>query len=146
MSKMQRTKGRVFERFVATRIRRKFPGALVRRALQSEAAHESDVVVEGDGAPAALRQLWLECNDARNPDPRAKLAQAERDASRAIDKRGVLRLPVVVWHRIRERRIQATMRTQTLLSLLGATPPLIAVPTAGPLATLDLDELLEVLA
>jgi hypothetical protein len=116
MSLMQRTKGKVWERAIATRLRRAFPLAIVRRAIQSHRAYEPDVVIEGN-APNLVRRLWLECQDARKPDPDAKLAQAERDCRAAA----MWRIQVVVWHRYRERCVQATLR-RCALNVLTGTP------------------------
>lgn len=109
-------KGKTFERRVAAEIRDalgdRWPGAVVRRSSQADRAGNSDVRVEGH---PVLSALWLELTDARAPDPRAKLAQAERDVAAA----GGGRWPVVVWHRLGERSTQATMRLGTLLWALS---------------------------
>lgn len=110
MGRMQREKGKRFERRLARELRLRWPDALVRRASQAERAFNPDVFVEG--GPDLLSSLWLEMHDARKPIVVKKLAQAERDAleksRHAIDSAHV---PVVVWHRLGERSIQVTMRS-----------------------------------
>ncbi|HYF53753.1 MAG TPA: hypothetical protein VEA41_05800 [Salinarimonas sp.] len=88
------------------------------------------MVIEGSG-------VWLELQDARKPDPEAKLEQAERDAAR------VNGLPIVVWHRIRERKIHASMRLSTLLKLSGVDT---VWPSTGPIVHVSFGWVLERLA
>lgn len=135
-----RLKGKVFEREVATAYRSKWPRATVRRALQSHAAFEPDVVIEGD-APGVALALWTECQHAAKPTPLAKLEQAERDVSRAKDA-GIW-FPIVVWRKHGERRTQATMRMLTLsaLDLVDG----VATGTETLVVTMDFDEFLEAL-
>lgn len=111
MSKMQRVKGKVFEREIARLLRERWPGADVHRSSQADRARNSDVVVVG--GPLAASSLWLELQDAARPTPEKKLEQAERD----VQAGGGERLPVVIWHKLREREIWATCRLQTLVTL-----------------------------
>ena len=114
MGLMQRRKGKAFERKIAALIRSRWPDAVVRRASQADRAHQSDVYLSG--GPPVLSRLWLECHDARNPNPIAKLEQADRDvaAHQAFD---FVRLPVVVWHRLGSRQINVTTQLWVLLEL-----------------------------
>jgi len=109
----RRRKGHDFERQLATEIRRAFPGAVVRRAQQSEQAYEPDVMTEGAGI---LDCAWIEAQASRSPTPLAKLRQAERDVARVNGKR---RLPIAVTHRTGARTSEARMRLSTLLELAG---------------------------
>jgi hypothetical protein len=153
MGAMQRRKGKVYEREVARILRAEFPAADVRRTSQADRAGNSDVIVTG--APL-LEQLWLELNDARDPDPLAKLQQAERDIGLARPSSGgvALRLPVVIWHRIRERSHQVTTRLWVLDVLRGRPHGAFEkLAENGPLhvnldeaaVTLDLGEFIEIL-
>ena len=114
MGRMQREKGKRFERDVAALLRERWPDALVRRASQAERADNPDVFAEG--GPRVLERLWLELQDARQPRPLDKLVQAERDATTWYEKRALeggvaaRRYPVVIWHRLAERGIQVTTR------------------------------------
>lgn len=131
MGLMQREKGKAFERKIAAELRKHWPEATVRRSSQAERAYQSDVFIEG--GPALLDRLWLECEDARNPDPRKKLAQADRDVARLKNhavaatpttddvrkaSAGFGAIPVVIWHRLRERAIWVTLRLGTLLAMI----------------------------
>jgi hypothetical protein len=128
---MQRNKGKRFERDIADRIRKLFPSAVVRRASQAERADNPDVFVErhADDDRTLLDRLWLELQDAQHPTPTAKLTQAECDVLVWQHRRGLdvdrvhARLPVVVWHRIRERETWATMRLATLDNMTGYRLP-----------------------
>lgn len=136
MGLMQREKGKRFERAIAAELRTRWPAAIVRRASQAERADNPDVFAEG--APA-LTRLWLELQDARQPTPALKLAQAERDAAAWQARRaGSARWPVVVWHRLGERTTWATLRLGTLLAVTGSTSPAQAVVTLELGAFLDL--------
>lgn len=124
MGLMQREKGKTFERKVAAVIRERF-GVTVRRASQAERADNPDVFVEV--GPTPLTRLWLELQDARQPTPGKKLAQAENDATAWQDARSgmsgyVSRWPVVVWHKLGERTVWATMRLNTLLDIVQPIP------------------------
>lgn len=112
MSAMQREKGKAYERAIARVLRDVFPAATVRRNSQADRAANSDVVITGS---PLLERLWLELHDARQPVPLAKLEQAERDIVES-EKRGGDggRLPVVIWHRIRERCHNVTTRLWVL--------------------------------
>lgn len=140
MSKLSRTKGKVFERQVARQLGKLWPGATVHRSSQADRAYHADVVIEGDAPMLALR-LWLELNDARDPQPLKKLAQAERDIA-AIHwfKRPHSALPVVVWHRLAERTVWATMRASTLCVLLRAAPDQTTLNEALVAMALTLEE------
>ena len=114
MSAMQRRKGRSFEQQIATAYRGLLPHRVVRRSLQAHQPFEPDVVIEG--VP-----VWTECQDARHPTPEKKHQQAVRDIAKA-KQHGVIHanvLPVVVWHRIRERESWATFEWSDLAFLLG---------------------------
>ena len=120
MGLMQREKGKRFERAVADQLRTRYPKAIVRRASQAERADNPDVFAEG--CPV-LERLWLELQDARQPTPLAKLAQAERDAAAwAASRRAGARWPVVVWHRLGERTTWVTLRLAVLLDLVAPLP------------------------
>ena len=137
MGKMQREKGKTFERQIASVLRAAFPRATVRRASQAVRAYEPDVVIEGD-APAIVRSLWLELTDSRAPEPADKLRQAEGDVDRVVAAGLPARLPIVVWHRLGERRIWATARLRTLVTIAGGDAP---VRMADAIATVLLDDL-----
>lgn len=122
MGKLSRIKGKVFERQIATRYRKRWPTATIRRALQSEKAYEPDVVVEGF-APDKAISLWTECEDSRTPDPAAKMRQATRDISRAVASgRRAHYIPIVVWHLTGRRRRNVTLRLSDFLVLLERSP------------------------
>ena len=113
----------------------------VRRSDQGRGAVEPDVVIRG--CP-----LWLELQDARQPAPLAKLAQAERDVRQTSSP---LR-PVAVVHKLASPQIQAWMRVETLLYLCGfddltnsegGAIPLADAPGATVAVMIDYDELLE---
>lgn len=137
MSLRSRVKGKVGERKVATMLRGLMPGAVVRRTSQAESAHNADVIV--DQGPTAWQRLWIEVTDSRAPNPKKKLAQAERDAPAD-------RWPVVVWHRTGERTWWATMRAGTLWGTLGTLDrdrwAYLATPEGKLIATLDAVEFL----
>ena len=120
MSKLSTTKGKDFERKVAAQLRELWPDATIHRSSQADRAYAPDVVIEGD-APQLARRLWLELNDARNPQPLKKLERAERDLKlKSLDDyRWERALPVVVWHRLGSKSIQATMRMRTMAVLCG---------------------------
>jgi hypothetical protein len=116
MGKLSRTKGKVFERRVASALRAQWPDAEIRRSSQAERAYEADVFARG--APV-LERLWMELQDARNPTPLAKLEQAERDVELRRRFQPDRRYPVVVWHRIRERVEWVTTRLWVLDAIRG---------------------------
>ena len=139
MGAMQRRKGKVYEREVARILRGAFPAADVRRTSQADRAGNSDVIVTGS---PLFEQLWLELNDARDPNPLAKLQQAEHDIELARPSRGgvALRLPIVIWHRIRERSHQVTTRLWVLDAIRGRPHGAFEeLAEHGPL-NVDLDE------
>jgi hypothetical protein len=140
MPMMQRRKGKVFEREIASTLRAVFPLATVHRSSQADRAYHPDVVVDGN-APLLARCLWLELQDARAPTPLDKLAQAERDCERLSQT--LFRIPVVVWHKYRERSVQATLRLDALMVLTGS--PFQPVEFAGIPVTVDWEQLLDVL-
>ena len=109
MGRLQRTKGKVFERWVAQQFREAYPFLDgVRRSQQGAGAEQSDVT----GVPG----LWIECQDAARPTPLAKLVQAERDVAEA-KLQGIL--PIAVVHRA------GSSRTSTTVTLrAGAFPRL----------------------
>ena len=137
MGLKSRTKGKVFERAIARRLRAVWPDTVIRRASQAERAHNPDVFVEH--GPELLKLLWLELQDAANPTPAAKLLQAERDADAHRGERR--RWPVVIWHRIRERTINVSLRVSVLDALRGH--PWGDFDTT--MVTLDLDDLISIL-
>ena len=128
--KMSRTKGHNFERRIASELRELWPGADVHRSSQADRARESDVVIDG-AAPEIARALWLELQDARDPNPNGKLAQAEFDIAKLAEPR-TERVPVVVWHRIQERRTQVSMRFAELVKIVDR-----ATVVEDPTITLD---------
>lgn len=137
---LSKTKGKVFERKVATAIRRarNETASVVRRTIQSDRPYEPDVVVEGS-------PLWVECTDARNPDFVKKYKQARRDADQAESRRKYSepRHPVVVWHRLAEKRIWATMRASTFQVLQSGVTLFVKWTGPDPLITLDFNDFLE---
>lgn len=146
MGGMSTRKGKVYEREVARILRAAWPGADVRRTSQADRAGNSDVVAVGH---PLLERLWLELNDARKPNPLAKLQQAERDVDRANARlvgrapfeQG--RLPVVIWHRIRERSHQVTTRLWVVDELRQAR--FANAGTEKTIVTLDLDAFIAIL-
>jgi hypothetical protein len=139
MSAMQREKGKAYERAIARVLREVFPAADVRRSSQADRAANSDVVITGD---PLLERLWLELQDARTPTPAAKLRQAERDIELALRASGRLdRLPVVIWHRIRERSHQVTTRLWVVDELRG-----MSAGGRAAVVTLDLQAFIELVS
>lgn len=137
MGLMQRRKGRAWEQKVANIFRAKWPGIEVRRSSQADRAAQSDVyVVNGC---TKLERLWLECEDARKPDPNKKLKQAEYDIAMSVKNDN--RLPVVVWHRIGERTSYATTRLWVLDAVRGVTSPV-----RSEAVTMPLEQFLDVLS
>lgn len=109
MGLKSRNKGKAFERKIARALRDLWPDALVRRSSQAERAYNADVFVEG--GPKLLSQLWLEMHDARKPVALNKLIQAERDVRGLVVTDRASCVPVVIWHKLGEQSIQATMRS-----------------------------------
>ena len=111
MGKMQRDKGKRFERQIARKLRESFPkyAEVIRRSIQSRQAEESDVT----GLPG----FWIECQDAANPTPLKKLKQAERDVQVAdlVDEL----IPVAVTHKSRAKDIFVTLRLHHLHYIFG---------------------------
>lgn len=80
MSKLSRTKGKVWEREVARMFRAYFGGgALIKRGHQTRSGR--------DGADVEGTPFWIECKHQRNCTPEAALVQAEEASSGAGDKR-----------------------------------------------------------
>ena len=146
MSKMQRTKGKVFERAVANLLRKAFPGVTVRRASQAERAANPDVFFADSVMP--LSQLWCELTDSINPNPVKKLEQAERDIRARFTTPSDFRyggsIPVCIWHRLRERTIYATLRLSALeyLATQAQTGPF----GANTPVTMDVEDFLRIVA
>lgn len=115
MGLMQRRKGRAFEQRIASLLREEFPSIDIRRSSQADRAVQSDVYCTGH---PLLERLWLELNDARNPQPLVKLEQAENDCQCWAFPNSN-RLPVVIWHRLREQAIYCTMRLWVLDAIRG---------------------------
>ena len=139
MAKLSRTKGRSFEQKIARVFRAIWPEAVVRRSSQADRAHNPDVMIEH--GPPLLQHLWLELNDARQPNPLEKLAQAERDIAAISQHAGPARFAVVIWHRLASRTINVTLRASVYDSLRGRFhPDLDRTPI-----TLDLDDFLAML-
>lgn len=140
MGLMSRNKGKKFERDIANVFREKFPDVVVRRSSQAERAYQSDIFV--DSGPDQLKRLWLELNDAREPDPEGKLEQAELDVSRLPKSELVKRLPLVIWHKYREQRIWVTCKLSVLTEMMGNK---VRKGSLDIVLTFDLDDLIEVL-
>lgn len=80
MSKLSRTKGKVWEREVARMFRAYFGGgALIKRGHQTRSGR--------DGADVEGTPFWIECKHQRNCTPEAALVQAEEASGGAGDKR-----------------------------------------------------------
>jgi hypothetical protein len=150
--KLSRRKGRKFEQVTATAFRELLAGrpqVAVRRSLQAHKPYEPDIVIEGADVPPIIAALWLECNDATNPNPLAKLIQAERDSSAAIKagkRTKFYAIPVVVWHKLGEHGIQATMRARALYYLVGVIHLGEAVRASDVLVTMDFQDFVKLLA
>lgn len=88
-------------------------GPILRRASQTERAHNPDVFVEG--GPKLLQRLWIEPQDGATATPAKKLAQAVRDveADPRTYARGEHRLPVAITHRLGSRIIEARSTSAT---------------------------------
>lgn len=131
----QRIKGAGFERRIAKLLRERY-GADVHRSSQADRARNSDVVIEpGPGVHQNLPRLWLELQDAREPTPLKKLAQAERDIAR---EEAMARVPVVVWHRLGERTVWASLRLYDLDWLCGVGEE----RAGGPMVTMEIGDFL----
>jgi hypothetical protein len=76
----------------------------VRRSDQGRGAMEPDLVIRDCSC-------WMELKDAKDPEPQAKLLQAESDALEA--RQG--QWPVAITHKIGRRSIQVTMRCYVFL-------------------------------
>ncbi len=156
IGRRSRRKGKAHElvvrdAFMGSALKREYPGLFVRRSSQAERAFEADVIIEGEGLPQWLRDLWLECQHAKDPDPKAKLEQAERDARLALQRTGRDRRPFVVWRKQGARVLWLTCRLHQLVELFGATLPGAAfraglTAPAFQLVTIELGAALEALA
>jgi len=128
--KLARSKGRSFEQKIARLLRERFPKATVRRALQSHRAYEPDLVIEG-AVSEVVSNLWLELTTGRKAHliVGQKMEQAHRDISRAHKKsvEASRRIPVVIWHRMREQQVWATLSLRDLFILGGAVQTLLTV-------------------
>ena len=111
MGKMQREKGKRFERLIAKKLREVFPEYTeeIRRSVQSREAEESDVT----GLPG----FWVECQDAIKPTPLKKLEQAERDVT--ANKLNGKILPIAITHKKNTTEIHVTMRMHHLHFIFG---------------------------
>lgn len=143
LGRRSRNKGKSFELVIRDRVILAFgaqlPNLIVRRSSQAERAHEADLIIEGPGVPTSLSLLWVECEHAKAPDPRAKWAQACRDSAIFTKKMAIVRHPVVCWRKNGERTLWATASLDSLSSILGNT-----LPSNGEtmLVTARLDDLL----
>jgi hypothetical protein len=81
MSKMQREKGKRWERDVATLFREAMPGAEIKRGWQTRSG--------SDAADVECPLYWLECKVGKMPNPRAALKQATEAAPKG-------RVPVAI--------------------------------------------------
>ena len=112
MGKMQRVKGKVFERKVAKLFREAYPFLdSVRRSQQGGGAEQSDVT----GVPG----LWIECQDARSPTPWAKLKQAIGDSIAAEERGEDARVPIAVTHRTGSRSVEVMLMLESLCAMQG---------------------------
>lgn len=144
MGLKSRRKGKAFERAIAAEMRKFWPEALIRRASQGERADNSDVFVEY--GPEFLRTLWLELEDAIDPNPHKKLAQAEEDVARVSKIVGSpTRYPIVIWHKIRARTIFVAMRAK-IFDYLRGHPQLPSVVTSDLMVTIELPDFLAILS
>lgn len=111
MGKFSRSKGKRFERRIATELRERFPqfAELIRRSIQSRQAEESDVT----GIPG----LWLECQDSVEPTPFDKLEQAIRDVTANESKS----IPVAITHKTRTQSIEVTLRATDFIWMTEAS-------------------------
>jgi hypothetical protein len=117
MGRMQREKGKRYERAIAAELRVSYPNADIRRTSQADRAANSDLAITG--GPPILSRFWLELNDAAAPNPIAKLQQAEHDVCASTRNKGKDLLPIVIWHRLAERKSHATMRLWVLDAIRG---------------------------
>ena len=138
MGKLQRVKGKVFERKIARRLREEFPeyAETIRRSIQSRAAEESDV--------CGFDGFWLECQDAIKPTPLKKLEQAEHDLGLSRET-APNTIPVAITHRRGTRSIDVTLRIDQLVKMVLKNNLATASYTSelcGSVApvTLDLDD------
>src|SRR5688572_8835659 len=133
MGRLQRVKGKVMERWVATSLRETLPAATVRRSIQSQSAWESDVYVTGD-APALVKRIWFEVTNSKAPNISEKLAQSTEDAAKA----GPDRLPILVWRRTGSKTCYVSARLAILGKIMGF------YTTSAAIATIHWPEMLAV--
>jgi hypothetical protein len=144
MGKMQREKGKRFERLIANKLREFFPehAEIIRRSIQSREAEESDV--------AGLPGLWVECQDAITPTPLKKLEQAEGDIR--MNKLESDIIPIAITHKIRAKDIIVTLRLSHLHYVFGHhmndyrfnAPFALEEATSTPHVSVLLEDFLEV--
>lgn len=143
-----REKGKEFERHVAANMDMilcdpRFNGTLViRRSSQAERAYEADLIIEAQNAPDWLLNIWVECENSKAPDPKAKMEQAIRDAATATLRTGRQRTPVVCWREAGTRCLWLSTYVSWLDELLGGTIPPALHPGHGLLVTSRLDDVL----
>lgn len=144
VSKLSRDKGKVFERKIARILRERFPqhAADVRRSDQGHGAADSDVT--------GLPWIWVECQDAREPTPVAKLEQAEADLGAATGD-AAAKIPIAITHKLRSRSMQVMLRLSSLDRIasvaVGETPASLEVADVGfTPVTLELGDFLDLLA
>lgn len=140
----QREKGKTFERAIAAQARLLWPDAIIRRGSQAERADNSDVFFEH--GPSLLKKLWLELQDAANPTPMGKMLQAEGDIA-SVKARGGNgdRYAIVIWHKLRERKIQVTMRSKTYDDLRRIPPTARLALQDHALITMQLEDFFSLL-
>lgn len=134
MGKLSRSKGKVFERWVASQFREAYPYLeSVRRSQQGAGAEQSDVT----GVPG----LWIECRDGVADLGRTKLKQAEGDVYQAQTSA----LPIAVCHRSRSPMdtTEVVLRLCDLIVILGCD---VEPDDIGAVVTIRLVEFLEVAA
>ncbi len=143
LGRRSKAKGSNFEREVKnqliTLLGPMYPNLIVRRSLQAERAYESDVVVEGDGIPQRILDIWFECNHSNDPNPLLKLAQAVRDTDIASKHSGRRRMPAVVWRKTRSHTDNVTIYIGDLLRVAGCFSPSVSdsEATTRTIVTLD---------
>jgi hypothetical protein len=147
MGLLSRTKGKVFERKVAKGLRDAFPGLDAHRSSQAERARNPDLILDRPPHPL-LARLWLELEDAKEPDPYGKYAQAVGDLGR-LGEAGRDRLPVVVWHKYRSTVVWATTTISVLDDLRGVRDAVFQVGgglrTKAAMVTTPLDDFIAIL-
>lgn len=148
--KRNREKGKEFERVVADAMKivfnhhptyfKAYP-LEVRRSSQAERAYEADVIIESPAAPQWLLDMWIECENAKDPKTEDKMAQAIHDAAQATLRTSRQRTPVVVWRPFNTRTIWLSTYASWLDELLGAADS-ARHPGHGLLVTAKLEDVL----